>query len=120
MITWPVLSPSLNPAEILWGVLARGVYSSRKQFSNIACFKTAIEKEGTQNNESALQHLVSSMQKRYVEVLMCRGVKINYHDLSGCSLLTSEIHYCFIVSIVISHVETFFLLSDAGRQQACV
>jgi len=34
VITWPALSPDLNPAENLWSLIARNVYTAGVQYEN--------------------------------------------------------------------------------------
>lgn len=40
---WRTRSPDLNHTVNLWGVLARGVHSNRRHYSDIASLKAAIE-----------------------------------------------------------------------------
>jgi transposase len=78
VIQWPALSPDLNPIENVWGVLARRVYASGRQFQNCDALIEVLQKVWEEIEPELLVKLVSTMQNRCVSVLEKKGGSISY------------------------------------------
>ena len=60
-MNWPALSPDLNPIENVWGVMARRVYKSGRQYSNAADLIAAVRAAWDNITIEDLANLTSSM-----------------------------------------------------------
>jgi transposase len=78
LLSWPALSPDLNPIENLWAIMARRVYPNGRQFTTREGLVAAILKAWDDITQETLDKLVESMPKRCIEVLLNHGKKINY------------------------------------------
>jgi hypothetical protein len=78
LMSWPALSPDLNPIENLWSVLARSVYEDNKQYHSIYELKMAILRCWEKISRGTIEKLILSMLKRCIDVLECKGAKIGY------------------------------------------
>jgi transposase len=78
LMSWPALSPDLNPIENLWSVLARSVYEDNKQYHSIYELKMAILRCWEKISRGTIEKLILSMPKRCIDVLECKGAKIGY------------------------------------------
>jgi transposase len=78
LMSWPAKSPDLNPIEDMWGVLARAVYLSGRQFTTRADLISTIQDSWAKINLELIDKLVKSMPKRCVAVLELRGCKTKY------------------------------------------
>ncbi len=77
-MTWPALSPDLNPIENLWAILVRKVYAGGRQFFNIQDLKAEITRRWKEIPLSTLVSLINSMPKRCIEVAVRNGSKTKY------------------------------------------
>lgn len=75
-MTWPAMSPDLNPIEHLWGILTRSVYANGRQYESKVALKAAILKVWNGLDPEVLQTLLHSMPKRCAEVTKRRGAFI--------------------------------------------
>lgn len=75
-MTWPAMSPDLNPIEHLWGILTQAVYANGRQFGSKEELKTAILKAWENLDPQVLLNLLLSMPKRCVEVIKRQGAFI--------------------------------------------
>lgn len=78
IMSWPALSPDLNPIENLWSVLARMVYQGGKQYSSVKELEHAIVQCWNNIPMTMCQNLITSMKNRCVLVLKAKGNKIKY------------------------------------------
>ena len=78
VIEWPACSPDLNPMENLWGILARRVYPSEKQYNSVRELKDAVYKAWNEIKANELEKLVNSMPDRIIEIINKKGHSINY------------------------------------------
>jgi hypothetical protein len=77
VLSWPALSPDLNPIENLWGILSHRVYRNGRQFQSIEDLKKAITEEWTLLSIDQLQNLVNSMPNRVFKVINGKGSSID-------------------------------------------
>jgi transposase len=75
---WPALSPDLNPIENVWGMMARRVYKSGRQYSNVADLIAAVRAAWDDITIEDLANLTSSMTDRCIAVVRSKGAKIGY------------------------------------------
>lgn len=78
VMTWPALSPDLNPIENLWGIMSRMIYANGRQFDTVEELKEAISAAWSQVDQSTLINLVKSMKRRCIQVIECKGGPIPY------------------------------------------
>lgn len=78
LLTWPALSPDLNPIENLWGWLVRKVYAHGRQFKSVSELKLAITETWSQIPIELMQSLVFSLKTRMINVIAAKGGPINY------------------------------------------
>jgi transposase len=79
VLSWPALSPDLNPIENLWGILSRAVYESgHKQFNSVDELQSAVEAKWNAIDISTLETLTESMPRRMYEVISGGGASIKY------------------------------------------
>lgn len=69
LLSWPALSPDLNPIENLWGWMVRRIYLDARQFSNVAELKKCIINTWNSIEVSLLQNLIDSMHERMCTVV---------------------------------------------------
>jgi len=77
-MNWPALSPDLNPIENVWGMMARYVYKSGRQYSNAADLIAAVRAAWDDITIEDLANLTSSMTDRCIAVVRNKGAKIAY------------------------------------------
>lgn len=78
VMTWPALSPDLNPIENVWGCLARAVYKNGRQFNTTTELNGAIQLEWSRMDKDYLKTLVNSMPDRIFQVINRNGNKADY------------------------------------------
>ncbi|OWZ17975.1 Transposase [Phytophthora megakarya] len=78
VMSWPALSPDVNPIENIWGYLAGNVYEGGRQYQTKEDLISAIKAQWENMPVSYLEKLVLSMKKRCVEVLKSDGKTIAY------------------------------------------
>jgi len=78
LMSWPPLSPDLNPIENAWGLLARKVYDNGRQFTTIQDLKSAITRAWDEIDQNQLNALVDSMPTRIFELIRLNGSKTKY------------------------------------------
>lgn len=73
-MSWPSLSPDLNPIENLWGALVRLVYDNgRRQFNTAEELRAAIQASWNSIGLDVLENLARSMPERMYEVIRLGG-----------------------------------------------
>jgi hypothetical protein len=72
VLTWPALSPDINPIGNVWGYLTHAVYAGGRQFYSTNELKKAVQKVWDDMPDSYLLTLVESMPNR-VEALKEQG-----------------------------------------------
>jgi transposase len=77
VMTWPALSPDLNPIENVWGVLSNVVYGFGKQYDTTEELKRAVLDAWTNLDPRYLRDLVTGMRGRCIKVLKANGQHIN-------------------------------------------
>lgn len=70
---WRARSPDLNPIENLWGIMARRVYASSKQYESVQELQTAIEDCWYNLEPTVLQKLIMSLNNRVFDVIKANG-----------------------------------------------
>jgi transposase len=75
---WPAKSPDLNPIENLWGILVQKIYVGGKQYKDEEALKVAILKAWDEIDQSTLNALINSMEKRLDECIKLKGAKTHY------------------------------------------
>lgn len=78
LLEFPPRSPDLNHIENLWGLLARRVYDSGRQFQSVKELKQYIEDCWSKFTVEELRPLISSMTKRVFEVISRNGCCSKY------------------------------------------
>lgn len=78
VMSWPALSPDLNPIENLWGVMVRLVYENGRQFETREELKRAILSAWATIHETTLLKLVNSMKTRCIQVIQNQGSSIDH------------------------------------------
>ena len=78
VMEWPAKSPDLNPIENMWGVLARAVYASGRQFQTKADLISTIERSWAEIGQDLIDKLLKSMPNRCIEVVQNRGMMTKY------------------------------------------
>lgn len=76
VLTWPSMSPDLNPIEHLWNVLKRNI--SKHQPSNLRELKDIVNQEWSNISKAICQDLVHSMPNRVKSVLANNGSHTKY------------------------------------------
>ena len=67
-ITWPGMSPDMNPIEHVWDVIGRKINQRNPICQNIDELRTAILQEWQQFPQERLRRLVRSMTRRVTEL----------------------------------------------------
>ena len=75
-LSWPALSPDLNPIENIWDYLVRKVYQNDKQYSTTNELKVAIEKEWQRIHLNIMQKHILSMKDRVYKLIEKKKVLI--------------------------------------------
>ncbi len=78
VLPWPARSPDLNPIENVWAMMSRMVYAGGKQYDSIPELKVAISAAWANLSGEYRQNLYNSMNNRVNEVVLQRGVIVNY------------------------------------------
>jgi hypothetical protein len=78
VLPWPARSPDMNPIENMWGMLARLVYASGKQYSNVEELKTAITAKWAEIGAEYRRGLYNSMHSRMEKVIEAGGKITKY------------------------------------------
>jgi transposase len=68
VMSWPALSPDLNPIENLWGLLVRKVYACGRQFLTKNDLKSQISKSWSEIGQSEIKPLIKPMKMRCIGV----------------------------------------------------
>jgi hypothetical protein len=77
LLSWPSLSPDLNPIENLWRMLARRVYSNGRQFET-AELERVVREQWDQIGMSDIMKLVDSMKDRVFKLILAGGEHTGY------------------------------------------
>ena len=78
VLSWPPLSPDLNPIENLWGYLSQKVYEGGKSYKSSQELWEALVKVWNETPLSFFQNLYNSMSERVLKVLQEKGERIKY------------------------------------------
>jgi len=78
VMSWPALSPDLNPIENLWGLLVRKVYACGRQFLTENYLKSQILKSWSEIGQNEIKPLIKSMKMRCIEVIKSKGGNTKY------------------------------------------
>ena len=78
VMEWPAYSPDLNPIENIWGVLARKVYKSGRQFETVSSLVDCIKSSWAEIDLSTINSVIQSMPKRCLKVIQAKGGRIKY------------------------------------------
>ena len=77
VISWPALSPDLNPIENIWGILSRMVYDGGRQFEDVNSLKNAILIAWEEISVDYIKTLINSMPNRIYKVILNNGNSID-------------------------------------------
>ena len=77
-MTWPAVSPDLNPIVKIWDILVRDLYANFTQFDNVLSLLEAISKAWDNLSVEQLRVLVHSMPSRLAYVLAAKGRPSKY------------------------------------------
>ncbi|ETV86302.1 hypothetical protein H257_02715 [Aphanomyces astaci] len=66
LLSWPALSPDLNPIENVWGCLARKVYANGRQFGSVQELQSEILRQWDAIDEELFHKLIASMKSRLI------------------------------------------------------
>ncbi|KAH9114828.1 hypothetical protein LEN26_013015, partial [Aphanomyces euteiches] len=78
LLSWPSLSPDMNPIENVWGHLTRKVYDNGRQFSSRQELKNEIICQWAAIDQAFLLKLIASMKSRCIDVIQARGSFTKY------------------------------------------
>jgi transposase len=78
LLSWPALSPDLNPIENVWGCLVRKVYANGRQFSSAAELKNEILRQWEAIEPELIAKLIASMKSRCLGVVEEKGSCTKY------------------------------------------
>jgi transposase len=78
LLSWPAISPDMNPIENLWGIIARDVYRNGRQFKDVASLKLQILQSWMNITNEMLRKLVDSMPSRVFELINNKGSHTSY------------------------------------------
>lgn len=78
LLSWPALSPDMNPIENLWGIIARDVYRNGRQFKDVAALKMQILQSWFNIRDEMLRKLVDSMPNRVFQLINNKGNHTSY------------------------------------------
>ena len=72
------MSPDCNPIENIWGLMAKEVYSTGRQYDSTDELIKAIKKSWQKITLSHSKKLIDGMHRRCIELIAQKGSKINY------------------------------------------
>jgi len=78
VLPWPARSPDLNLIEKVCAMMSRMVYAGGKQYDSIPELKVAISAAWANLSGQYRQNLYNSMNNSVNEVVLQRGVIVNY------------------------------------------
>ena len=77
VLSWPALSPDLNPIENVWGILSRKVYEGGRQFDDVNSRKNTILVAWEEISVDYIKTLIDSMPNRIYKVILNKGNSID-------------------------------------------
>lgn len=78
VMTWPAVSPDLNPIENVWGIMAQEVYKHGRKFRNKDELRQTVHQCWDRLEMNTLDKLNESMRDRCIEVLRKNGRATKY------------------------------------------
>ncbi|ETV69561.1 hypothetical protein H257_14797 [Aphanomyces astaci] len=106
LLSWPALSPDLNPIENVWRCLARKVYANGRQFGSVQELQSEILRQWDAIDEELFHKLIASMKSRCIDVLQGKG---------SCTKAFSNLHVMVPTSGAAGKKKRSSLLSLTGR-----
>ena len=73
ILSWPPVSPDLNPMENIWVMLFRRVCKCGRQHTSVQTLTDAILEEWEKINQKEIDALIHSMNQRLVDALANKG-----------------------------------------------
>ena len=73
LLSWPAMSPDLNPVENLWAIIARRLYTRGIVYDNEDGLWEAIHRESMEIEREILEHLVDTMPERFSRMIHRHG-----------------------------------------------
>ena len=77
-LTWPPMSPDLNPIENVWSLLQKEVYKEKKVYKNTTDLWEAIIAAWHALSAETFQNLYNSMPVRMIKVIEEKGERIKF------------------------------------------
>ena len=68
-VSWPAMSPDLNPTEHIWDMLGRRIHAREPPVQNICQLKAALHREWQQLSQEDIRHLTGGMRHRVEAVI---------------------------------------------------
>ena len=76
-MTWPFLSPNLNPMDNFWSLLKRKLYTGGKQYASKDELWDSILQSAQSIGTEETENLTKSVDNRLVKVLSNNGNHVN-------------------------------------------
>jgi hypothetical protein len=80
-VTWPAMSPDLNPIEHVWDMLGRRMHTREPPVQNIRQLEAALHREWQQISQQDIRRLTGGMRPRVEAVIQARGGYTRYCTL---------------------------------------
>ena len=77
-VTWPAMSPDLNPLEHTWNMLGRRIQAREPNVQSIRQLEGALHREWQQLSQQDIRRLTVGMRRRDEAVIQARGGYTRY------------------------------------------